>query len=132
MVYLITSSIGSSIPSSTAYKQHFGADFRGPIIPFGTKVPYKPSGEMDIDDMPRLGTKLREGIFVGYDQNVGGAWSGDLYVLDSLQLAALESIYQIYVRRIQGEEASRTRRTTSNSLALLEKFCSPMEIPRFS
>ena len=54
--------------------------------------------------MPKLGTKLREGIFVGYDQIVGGGWSVDLYVLDSLQVAASESIYQIYVRRIKAEE----------------------------
>ena len=37
-------------------------------------------------------------------KTVEGGWSGDLYVPDSRQLAAAESIYQIYVRRIKAEE----------------------------
>ena len=51
--------------------------------------------------MPKLGTKLRDGIFVGYDQICGGGWSGDLYVLDSNQLAESDAIHQVYVRRIK-------------------------------
>ena len=81
-----------------AYKERFKHDFRGPTIPFGAKVSYKPSGEKSIEDMPKLGTKLRDGIFVGYDQIAGGGWSGDVCVLGALQLAASESIYQVYVR----------------------------------
>ena len=50
------------VPSATAYKQRFQADFRGPIYPFGAKVSFKPSSEKDVDDMPKLGTKLRDGI----------------------------------------------------------------------
>ena len=92
------------IPSATAYKQKFKEDFRGPIIPFGAKINYKPSGEKDLDDMPKLGTKLRDGLFVGYDQMSGGGWSGDLYVLDCNQLSAAEAIYDVYVRRIKAEE----------------------------
>ena len=92
------------IPAATAYKQRFHEDFRGPTYPFGAKVFYKPSGEKDCDDMPRLGTKLRAGIFVGYDQIVGGGWSGDLYVLDALQLGSADSIHRAYVRRIKADE----------------------------
>ena len=77
-----------SRPAATAYFNRFKVDFAGPIISFGAKVTYKPSAEKDSDDMPRLGTKLRDGIFVGYDQICGGGWSGDLLILDALQLAA--------------------------------------------
>ena len=93
-----------SISSATARKQRFTADFRSPIIPFGAYATYKPSGEKVIEDMPKLGAKLREGIFVGYDQIVGGGWSGDLYVLDWYQLEASDAIHQVYVRRLKAEE----------------------------
>ena len=93
---LLSSALSNELPgpapSATAYKQRFQADFRGPIIPFGAAVSYKPSGERDLDDMPKLGTKLRDGIFVGYDQICGGGWSGDLYVLDAAQLASADAV----------------------------------------
>ena len=56
----------------TPYRQRFGEDYKGPLYSFGAKVQYKPSNEDDLDDMPRIGTKLRPGIFVGYDQRSGG------------------------------------------------------------
>jgi hypothetical protein len=92
------------IPSATAYKQKSKEDFRGPIYPFGAKITYKPSSEKDLDDMPKLGTKLRDGLFVGYDQMSGGGWSGDLYVLDCNQVSSAEAIHEVYVRRIKAEE----------------------------
>ena len=73
-----------------------------PSIPFGAKITYKPSSDKDIDDMPKLGTKLRDSVFVGYDQNVGGGWSGDVLVLDAMQLGSVDSIHRAYVRRIKG------------------------------
>ena len=54
--------------------------------------------------MPKLGTKLREGIFAGYDQIVGGGWSGGLYVLDWCQLEASGALHQVYVRILKAEE----------------------------
>ena len=56
----------------TPYRQRFGEDYKGPLYSFGAKIQYKPSNEDDLDDMPRIGTKLRPGIFVGYDQRSGG------------------------------------------------------------
>ena len=102
------------IPSATAYKQKFQADFRGPIIPFGARVDYKPSSDRDIEDMPKMGTKLRKGIFVGYDQISGGGWSGDLYVLDCNQLSSAQAIYDVYVRRIKAEEVFADKDAVGN------------------
>ena len=33
----------ADVPTATAYQQKFGDKFRGPIIPFGAKITYKPS-----------------------------------------------------------------------------------------
>ena len=59
-------------PAQTAYRQRFGEEFRGPIIPFGAAIEYKTSSQKGLDDMPKMGTKLRTGIFAGYNQHAGG------------------------------------------------------------
>ena len=70
----------------TAYKARFGEDFDGPIIPFGCAVSYKPSRPKDIGRLAKLGEKTCEGIFMGYHLHSGGRWSGDVDILDSLEL----------------------------------------------
>ena len=56
----------------TAYQKRFGVPFRGPYIPFGAEIQYKPISRKDKKRLPAFGTGLISGIFVGYDQGIGG------------------------------------------------------------
>ena len=76
----------------TAYKARFGEDFDGPIIPFGCAVTYRPSRKKDQDALSKMGQKTCEGIFMGYHQRHGGGWSGDVEVIDSLELTTAAEI----------------------------------------
>ena len=55
--------------------------------------------------MPRVGTHLRDGIFVRYYQIVGGRCSGDLYVLDRYSRVAADAVHEAHARRVRAEEA---------------------------
>ena len=67
---------------STAYKNRFGSDFAGPLIPFGAEVEYYPITSKDKTKQHAFGSKLRKGIFLGYAQHAGGGWTGDVHVID--------------------------------------------------
>ena len=66
----------------TAYKRRFGYDFAGPLIPFGAHVEFLPSSKEDKARCHQFGSKMLQGIFVGYKQNSGGGWDKDLLVAD--------------------------------------------------
>ena len=63
-----------------------GEDFTGPLIPFGAPVRYKPNNPDDEAAIKKFGSKLKDGIFIGYHQQAGGGWSGDLIVCDVEQI----------------------------------------------
>ena len=56
----------------TAYKRRFGYDFDGPLIPFGAHVAFLPSSKGDKARCHQFGSKMLQGIFVGYKQKSGG------------------------------------------------------------
>ena len=56
----------------TAYRNRFSQDFKGILVPFGACVDFKPSSPADLDQLPKLGSKLLSGIFVGYHLHSGG------------------------------------------------------------
>ena len=66
----------------TAYQRRWGTDFEGPLIPFGAEINYKPISQKDKARLHVFGKTVLSGIFIGYDQQEGGGWSGDLCVLD--------------------------------------------------
>ena len=66
----------------TSHKRRFGSDYLGPLIPFGAEISYLPITDKDKARCHQLGSKLLFGIFLGYDQQAGGGWSGDLLVAD--------------------------------------------------
>ena len=66
----------------TAYKRRFGVDFAGPLIPFGAHVEYLPKSQTDKARVHEFGSKMLQGIFVGYHQGSGGSWSKDVLVAD--------------------------------------------------
>ena len=82
----------------------FGEDFRGPQIPFGASVQYKPSLEKDIAKLHQFGTKMLNGIFLGYSQRAGGGWNGDFLLIDVDQLHNAEHINDVYTKRIKAKE----------------------------
>ena len=47
---------------------------------------YKPTSPSDESKVHKFGNKLLPGIFLGYDQEAGGAWSGDYLILDAAEL----------------------------------------------
>ena len=83
----------------TAYKARYGQDFDGLIVPFGVGVNYLPSRPKDKDEIPKF-QKVCEGIMVGYHQNTGGGWSGDVEIIDSLDLTNALEIKEVHVKRI--------------------------------
>ena len=76
----------------TAYELNYGEPFYGPIIAFGANVMYKPSRQKDIDEMPKMGSKMLRGLFMVYVQQSGGGWSGDVEIMDALDLTNAESV----------------------------------------
>ncbi|MHC4951072.1 MAG: hypothetical protein ACYTEU_08835, partial [Planctomycetota bacterium] len=80
---------------STAYKERFGSGFSGPLIPFGAQVEYLPITHADKTKQHAFGSKMRRGIFLGYVQQAGGGWSGDLFIGDWEQIAGAEALSDI-------------------------------------
>ena len=56
----------------TAFEKRFEQPFKGPIIPFGAQIEYKPSQQIDIQRLHQFGKKMLAGIFLGYVQHAGG------------------------------------------------------------
>ena len=83
----------------TAYKKRFGSDFTGPLIPFGAMVKYHPITQKDKGRVHQMSDKLLPGVFLGYSQQSGGGWSGDLLLCDWEQLAAADSCNEVLVKR---------------------------------
>ena len=58
----------------TPYEKRFGVEFRGPIIPMGAAVTYKPAYDKDKERCHKFGIKTLPAIFIGYVQQEGGGW----------------------------------------------------------
>ena len=89
----------------TPYRRRFGEDFRGPIIPFGAYVKYFPSNPSDKAMLHQFGSKVLDGIFLGYKQNAGGGWEGDtLFVLNWDEVNNADHVSEIYERDLHAHE----------------------------
>merc|ERR1712096_422891 len=87
---LLRNAVDILLNNKTAYFNRFGINFPGPLIPFGAAVTYEPSSDQALARLPKTGPKTLPGIFMGYDQQAGGGWSGDLYVADQEQIQEAE------------------------------------------
>ena len=95
--------LGNFIKSTTISKeQRFGANFDGPLTPFGAKVIYKPIKSYDESRLLQFGTLMLPEIFMCHVLRAGG-WSGDSLCEDMENLSASE----FYVRRFEHQEVSR-------------------------
>ena len=54
--------------------------------------------------MHPFGSKLLSGLFIGYYQQPGGLWGGDLFVVDWQELDRAERVSEIPIRRIKAKE----------------------------
>ena len=45
------------------------------------------------------------GIFLGYEQQAGGGWSGDLWIVDQEEISKAEHSYEVYPKRLKAAEA---------------------------
>ena len=48
--------------------------------------------------LPKFGGKVFHGIFVGYVQHAGGGWTGDIEVIDSIELTNALSGDEVHVK----------------------------------
>ena len=80
---------------SPHYKR-FGREFKGPRIPFGAQVMYKPSPIYERKwkaDGKDKWSNMRPGIFLGYNVLSGGRWRDALFVADREDLALQDLSY---------------------------------------
>ena len=88
----------------TAFKRRFGFDVAGPLIPFGAHVEYLPITEEDKARRHQFGSKMLQGIFLGYEQQSGGGWSKDLLVADWDAIENAEHVSDIHPKRFKEKE----------------------------
>ncbi|WP_288992749.1 DNA (cytosine-5-)-methyltransferase, partial [uncultured Marinobacter sp.] len=84
----------------TAYEQRFDEPFKGKLIPLGAEVTYVPHSPADKERCHKFGPKRLEGIFEGYQQEHGGGWNKQVYVLDSEELENADSPSDIHHRQV--------------------------------
>ena len=90
--------------NQTAFEKRFGKPFKGPIIPFGAQIEYKPSQPVEIQALHQFGKKMKAGIFLGYVQHAGGGWTGDLYIADWQQVTLATSSTDVHTKRFKAGE----------------------------
>ena len=90
---------------TTPYQNRFGTPFKGPILPFGCEILYKPSSAKVQNQMHPFGSKMLHGIFIGYYLEDGGRWhNGDLMVADWEDIGQAERASEIPIRRLHHKE----------------------------
>ena len=90
--------------SQTPWRRRFKEDFKGPILPFGCEIQYKPITEKDKSRCHAFGSSMLAGVFLGYYQYHGGGWSGDLFVADWEEMSNAQHFSEVYVRRFKADE----------------------------
>ena len=107
----------------TAYKRRYGFDFAGPLIPFGAHVEFLPKSKVDKARVHEFGSKMLQGIFVGYQQDSGGGWSKDLLLADWDQIETLNMLVKF---RPNGSTTRRLMSSVSKAslfFLLLKELC---------
>ena len=64
----------------------------------------KPASPSDESKVHKFGNKLLPGVFLGYNQEAGGAWSGDYLVLDAAELQNAVRVSDVFVKRLRHAE----------------------------
>ena len=90
----------------TPYKNRFGSDFSGPLIPFGAEIEYYPITSKLKAKQHAFGDKMRRAIFIGYAQHAGGGWTEDLLLIDAEEVAAAQHFSDINIQRFNHKEVT--------------------------
>ena len=70
--------------------------------------------------LPQSGSKVLSGIFLGYEEQEGGGWSGDLLILDWEEIENAEHISDIHIKRFKAAEIDVVEIGTDFRLPLAE------------
>jgi len=115
--------------NETAYKKRFGKYFDGPFITYGAQIRYLP--DKDDQRAHKFSDKMFPGIFVGYAQESGGDWNGDLLLADWENIESVEHVSQILVKRFKASEVEVVLRDGKFIYPLAEgDLCQPGPKPR--
>ena len=90
----------------TPFEKRWNHKFKGPIIPFGAEVEYRPSHPKGIERTQIHGKKVLSGIFCGYAQNAGGSWTGDLLIADWHEIEEADRPQDVHVHRVKSKEVT--------------------------
>ena len=100
----------ASVPledGDTAYKRRFAKDFDGPLIAFGSEISYLPIRLKDKKRTHASSSKDLPGIFLGYEQQAGGWFSGNLCVVDWEEMFDASSIESIHIKTTKHQEVTQ-------------------------
>ena len=75
----------------TPYERRFGEPLKGPAIPFGSMVEYRPVSGKDLSRLRQFGTKVLPGKFLGYVLYAVGIWKGDVMIEDIEELEEIDA-----------------------------------------
>ena len=92
--------------NQTAYERRFEDKFDGPIYPFGCEVTCQPSSKSDRGRLHDFGSEVLSGVFMGYAQQAGGIWSGDLLVADWEGFERADNVSDITLKRFKAVEVT--------------------------
>ena len=107
----------------TAYKRRFAKDFDGPLIAFGSEISYLPIRFKDKKRTHAFSSKDLPGIFLGYEQQAGGGFSGNLLVVDWEEMFGAPTIGSIHIKVIKHQEVTQITNTVPTGTASV--FYSP-------
>ena len=85
----------------TPYQLRHDAEFGGMLLPFGCLVQYKPASNREKAAVEKFGSRMTQGIFVGYHIHSGGKWSGDYRVIDVSMYRDHREGYSVPVHRVK-------------------------------
>ena len=75
----------------TPYERRFGEPFKGPIIPFGSLVEYRPITAKDQSRINQFGKQSLTWIVSWIRFVRGGIWKGDMLVADIEELETMDA-----------------------------------------
>ena len=90
-----------AIDGLTPYQLRNGADFKGKLVPFGAEIQHKPAAAREIELLKKFGSRMLQGVFVGYHFHSGGQWSGDYLVVDADAYRKSYERNSTYVHRVK-------------------------------
>ena len=87
----------------TPHERRFGEPFKGPIVPFGAMIEYRPISAKDLSRLYKFGKKVLPGIFLGYVLHARGIWKGHMLVADVEELEKMD-VSEIHAERLNAKE----------------------------